>query len=144
MRSACCSGNLSVNARPPSPTMHAPTTTPPQLPHMPPPRITPAMHAPCTPSCHTCPPHLWTEFLTHACENITFPQLLLRTVTICKPTIQTKNFPSSFISNKSGNLKEKIRNLWPYHRFHRVDHRYLVEVYHLQVFDWLREIHSLD
>ena len=23
---------------------------------------------------------LWTEFLTHACENITFPQLLLRTV----------------------------------------------------------------
>ena len=24
---------------------------------------------------------LWTEFLTHACENITFPQLLLRTVT---------------------------------------------------------------
>ena len=25
-------------------------------------------------------PHLWTEFLTHACVNITFPQLLLRTV----------------------------------------------------------------
>ena len=24
----------------------------------------------------------WTEFLTHACENITFPQLLLRTVKI--------------------------------------------------------------
>ena len=23
---------------------------------------------------------VWTEFLTHACENITFPQLLLRTV----------------------------------------------------------------
>ena len=23
---------------------------------------------------------MWTEFLTHACENITFPQLLLRTV----------------------------------------------------------------
>ena len=23
---------------------------------------------------------LWTEFLTHSCENITFPQLLLRTV----------------------------------------------------------------
>ena len=29
---------------------------------------------------HPCP--LWTEFLTHACENITFPQLLLRTVNI--------------------------------------------------------------
>ena len=26
-------------------------------------------------------PLLWTEFLTHACENITFPQLRLRTVT---------------------------------------------------------------
>ena len=26
-------------------------------------------------------PRLWTEFLTHACENITFPQLLLWTVT---------------------------------------------------------------
>ena len=24
----------------------------------------------------------WTEFLTHACENITFPQLLLQTVNI--------------------------------------------------------------
>ena len=31
------------------------------------------------------PPTLWTEFLAHACENITFPQLLLRTVNIlCK------------------------------------------------------------
>ena len=29
---------------------------------------------------HTQPP--WTEFLTHACENITFPQLLLRAVII--------------------------------------------------------------
>ena len=29
----------------------------------------------------TLPP-LWTEFLTHACENITFPQLLLRTAII--------------------------------------------------------------
>ena len=27
------------------------------------------------------PPPPWTEFLTHACENITFPQLLLRAVT---------------------------------------------------------------
>ena len=40
--------------------------------------------------CSVCPgggggvsgrhPILWTEFLTHACENITFPQLRLRTV----------------------------------------------------------------
>ena len=27
-------------------------------------------------------PTLWTEFLAHACENITFPQLLLQVVTI--------------------------------------------------------------
>ena len=36
----------------------------------------------CIPACNevdTPPPPL-TEFLTHACENITFPQLLLRTV----------------------------------------------------------------
>ena len=30
--------------------------------------------------CHTCPPG--TEFLTHACENIIFPQLPLRAVKI--------------------------------------------------------------
>ena len=26
-------------------------------------------------------PHMYREFLTHACENFTFPQLRLRTVT---------------------------------------------------------------
>ena len=54
--------------------------------------VFPATHAPClahphhvrSPN-HACPstthaPPLWTEFLTHACENITFPQLLLLTV----------------------------------------------------------------
>ena len=30
---------------------------------------------------HACPPP-WTEFMTHACENITFQQLLLRVVKI--------------------------------------------------------------
>ena len=43
--------------------------------HTPLPHISP----PCTPPCHARPP-LWTEFLTRACENITFLQLLLRTV----------------------------------------------------------------
>ena len=51
---------------------------------LPPPRhvLPPVMHAPCharSPATHA--PPLWTEFLTHACENITFPHLLLRTVT---------------------------------------------------------------
>ena len=37
----------------------------------------------CLPQCMLgYTPLLWTEFLTHACENITFPQLLLRTVKI--------------------------------------------------------------
>ena len=39
---------------------------------------------PLDPEADTSPPPprgpLWTEFLTHACENISFPQLLLRTV----------------------------------------------------------------
>ena len=30
----------------------------------------------------------WTEFLTHACENITFPQLLFRTVKMLKDPVQ--------------------------------------------------------
>ena len=32
----------------------------------------------------TSPPPPWTEFLTHACKNITFPQLLLRVVTMVR------------------------------------------------------------
>ena len=37
----------------------------------------------CLP-CEGVYPLLWTEFLTRACENITFPQLQLRTVTKIK------------------------------------------------------------
>ena len=65
------------------PAMHTP------LPCMPPPCTPPATHThpamhippPCMPHpnmhipCHTCPPYPWTEFLTHASENITLPQL---------------------------------------------------------------------
>ena len=39
---------------------------------------TPTPHPPPDPEAGTL---LWTEFLTHACEKITFPPLLLRTVT---------------------------------------------------------------
>ena len=90
------------------PAMHAPPPhTPPchtcPLPCMPPHHThTPATHAPLTctpPPCHTCPqpcthplpctsPPPWTEFLTHACENITFPQLLLRTVKSCNMVVE--------------------------------------------------------
>ena len=45
---------------------------------------------------------LWTVFLTHACENITFPQLLLRTVKIegllnaeivdCNPSVKVRSY----------------------------------------------------
>ena len=34
----------------------------------------------CPGGCLTDTPPSWTEFLTYACENITFPQLRLRTV----------------------------------------------------------------
>ena len=48
-----------------SPATHAPPSPKPPATHAPP----PAMHAP-----------LWTEWLIDRCENITFPQLRLRTV----------------------------------------------------------------
>ena len=52
------------------PAMYAPCHTCPPIPCMP-----PTMHAPY----HACPPAmhtpLWTEFLTHASEKITLPQL---------------------------------------------------------------------
>ena len=71
MRTVCCSGHL--------------------LPHMPPPHTPPTMHTPC----NICPPPftMHIPFAMHAplhhaspcgqtdtCENITFPQLLLRMV----------------------------------------------------------------
>ena len=34
----------------------------------------------CLPGQEGCTPPPWTEFMTHNCENITFPQLHLRTV----------------------------------------------------------------
>ena len=106
----CCSGHVSCHVCPPpctppamhaschscplpcmSPTTHAPTTHTP-LPHMP-----PAMYAllPCMP-----PP--CTELLTQACENITFPQLLLRTV------MTVLNLSTL---SKSGMLKQSIHQM---------------------------------
>ena len=107
MRTVRCTGRLSWHACPPfthvplscmSPCHACP------LPHTPyhtcpPPHAPPAMHAPChvhlrytCPAMHSpyhkfpyhafpppcTPPPQWTEGMTHACENITFPQLLLR------------------------------------------------------------------
>ena len=43
---------------------------------------------------------MWTEFLTHACENITFPQLLLRTV-------KTNIYLSSVFCYSNTGLKHK-------------------------------------
>ena len=66
------------------PTTHAPCHTCP--PCHPSPCMPPsfAMHFPFTmhtpPLSHMPPPHLWTDGMIHACENITFPQLLLRAV----------------------------------------------------------------
>ena len=49
--------------------------------------------------CVACSPPLWTEFLTHACENITFPQLLLRAVKIFKKLQRGQSVPSMFMSD---------------------------------------------
>ena len=81
-----------------SPATHAPCHTCPRCHAHPLPRMLLSQCMPPfttrTPLCHTCPSFamhiplftihapLWTEFLTHACENITFPQLLLLMVII--------------------------------------------------------------
>ena len=108
MRTFHCCGHLSCHEFPlphtPPSAMHTPLPcmsplpcTPPAiyapLPHTPPCQIHPL--ATYTPH-HACPPitHIppWTEFLTHACENITFPQLRLRTViTVCHSIAVTDN-----------------------------------------------------
>ena len=92
-----------LHAPPPCtpPAMHAPLPCTHPLPCTPPCYACPlAMHTPpchavpplpCMPPLpHTPPPILWTEYLTHVCENITFPQLLLRTV------INTVVLPESY------------------------------------------------
>ena len=43
-------------------------------------RACPGGQGACPGSMYPTHAPLWTEFLTHACENITFPQLLLRAV----------------------------------------------------------------
>ena len=54
-------------------------------------------------SCHA-PHSLWTEFLTHACENITFPQILLRTVTIQE---------CHYLTNGRSAIKGRAQNIKP-------------------------------
>ena len=98
MRTVRCSGHLSCHTRTPChacthhaqpSAMHAPCHTHPAATHTPLSCMPPATHTslPCMPPCHTHPlpclpptPHTPCGFLTHACENITFPQLLLWTV----------------------------------------------------------------
>ena len=70
---------------PHTPTTHAPCHVHPlpympPLPHMPPCHACRQLHMP-PPPCHACPPLPHMPRKTDVCENITFPQLLLRTVT---------------------------------------------------------------
>ena len=106
-----CSGHLSCHKRMPPPCHTCPLPCMPPAMHTPPPHTPPGTHMspchacplPCIPPlpCMLSPPHVppamhdplprmlppptppWTEFLTHTCENITFPQLLLQTVLTC-------------------------------------------------------------
>ena len=89
MRTARCNGRFSCHTLPATDapchahplSTHTPCHACPPPPHMPPTMHTPATHAPmphiytlpCTPPAMHAP--LWIEFLTHACENITLPQL---------------------------------------------------------------------
>ena len=106
MRTVRCSGNLSCHVCMPPPAMHVTSTLPHKPPamHTPLPHIPPATHvtclpcmAPrnthplsCMPPCHARP----TCGQTETCENITFPQLLFRTV-----KTRTVNEPPSNIGN---------------------------------------------
>ena len=66
------------------------------------------------PWCVHLPP--WPEFLTHACENITFPQLLLRAVKTTKMTSR----PDTVLINywqRGINLAIKIGRNWQKIRF---------------------------
>ena len=105
-RTVRCSGHLSCHACPLCHAhplaMYAPSITH-ALCHVPLPAThTPSIYAPlsCTPPCHACPPLLHMPSAMHApchtplpprihaplphiCENITFPQLLLRMVITC-------------------------------------------------------------
>ena len=75
-RTACLlTISCSIPDADPAPDADSPGCTPPSG-CRPPLFMWPVMHA------GKPPPPLWTERMTHACENITFPQLLLRAVKI--------------------------------------------------------------
>ena len=141
MRIVRCSGRLSCHAcplpcMPPSmhtllphmpPAMHTPCHMP-TLPHMPPgthaTHTPPATHVPpghacqppCTPPCNAHPPAMHApapvDRMTDACENIAFPQLLLRTVKMEWPSncqhqdyyLEIENRELNNLSSSSGLL----------------------------------------
>ena len=60
----------------------------------------------CLPNGDVCLPGdvhlpLWREFLTHACENITFPQIRLRMVTRQQWTLSWMNYLQNVIVSSS-------------------------------------------
>ena len=100
-----CSGSLSYQAYPP-PAMHASTGAMPQ----------PPCHACPTPATHALSPAtrpLPVNRMTDTCENITFPQLLLRTVIMTRGRCQQfltylKYFLSTFVLGIA--IVEKVKN----------------------------------
>ena len=108
-----------------SPTIHTPSATHP-LPCMPPPPTTHglphAMHAPCHahpwPWMPPLPLPLWTEFLIHLCENITFLQLLLRTVIMGKPYALLEFYIqfSVFFESRAMNIDHEIIDVFHWSR----------------------------
>ena len=65
------------------------------------------------PGVYTSP--LWTEFLTHACENITFPQLLWRTVINCSTRIFSKPRNAWCGSGQTTLERLKVNWIWMFY-----------------------------
>ena len=87
MRTARFSGRFSCTHAPLPHTF--PSATP--LPYMPPLFAAHPLPLPCIPPIATHVPPLWTEGMTHACENSSFPQLLLHVVMMCVRSCKSLN-----------------------------------------------------
>ena len=58
------------------------------------------------------PPPLWAEILTHACENITFPQLLLRKVKIQLSPMYTRDVAGIFSIQLHCDVTGDCKHVW--------------------------------
>ena len=91
---------LATTHAPQQPHTHPPTPTPQQ------PRMPPCNHA-CHPSKPRTHPSLWTEFLTHASENITLPQTSFASGNYCNRLLCCSSVFSMHILRFSTGIMKK-------------------------------------